>query len=156
MKRFLSLALLTFPIAGTSVSAQFLDAQPVSGETAASPQEIAAQASALATLIRSDIGDRVNTASAADLEGFIVFVVDQGAYSDDVVEGALDILARNATGNFAEAIENARNALRKKRKGTGAIVNNGGGLGGAAGASSGGDFPAPGVGNGGGGSNYSN
>lgn len=154
MNRSISLALLTVSLLATSVSAEMLDSQPAAGEREGSGQDVATQAADLAALIRTNIGDRTQTASIADLEGFIIFVVDQGTYPDDVVEAALDILAQKATGNFAEAIENARNALKKKRKGTGAIINNGGGLGGNGAAGSGGDFPAPGVGTGGGGSNY--
>lgn len=146
---FLALSLLA-----TSVSAQVIEAQAGGAEQVQTPQEIAAQAAQLAARIKADIGDRVNTSSAADLEGFIIFTVDQGSYSEDVIESALDILAKDATGNFAEAIENARIALRKKRQGTGAITNNGGGLGSGAAAGGGGDFPAPGVGSGGGGAGY--
>lgn len=144
---------LAFSLLATSVSAQVIETQVVNTPPVQTPQEIATQAALLAATIKTDIGDRVNTASAADLEGFIIFTVDQGTYSDEVVESALDILAKDATGNFAIAIENARIALRKKRKGTGAITNGGGGLGTGA-ATGGGDFPAPGVGSGGGETGY--
>lgn len=156
MTRSICLALLTFSVVGTSVSAQMLDAQTPGGEQAKPAEDLAAEAVALAAAIRSNIGDRVETASAPDLEGFIIFVIDQGTYSDEVVDAALNILAANATGNFAQAIENARAALKKKRRGTGAITNNTGGLGTGAGTGTGGDFPAPGVGSGGGGTNYTN
>lgn len=154
MTRSLPLALLAFSLVATSVSAQILQIESSGGAQGGAPQDVAAEAAKLAGAIRANIGDRTETASIVDLEGFIVFVVDQGTYTDDVVFAALDILAQNATGNFAKAIENAREALKKKRRGTGAINDNTGGLGTGSSTGNGGDFPAPGVGTGGGGTNY--
>ncbi|KAJ8137164.1 hypothetical protein OY671_009623 [Metschnikowia pulcherrima] len=154
MTRSLSLVLSAASLAASSVSAQILEAQAGGQEQSRPPEDVAAQAAASAEAIRSNIGDRVNTASAVDLEGFIIFVVDQGTYSDEVIDGASNISAQTATGNFAKAIENARAASKKKRRGTGAINQNAGGLGIGAGTGNGGDFPAPGIGTGGGGTNY--
>ncbi|MFD1107089.1 hypothetical protein [Sphingobium olei] len=111
--------------------------------TAASDAAAAAQ---LAAAIRAELSQQPGTASAEDLEAIIVFVVNQGDYSDEVIDSALNQVAAGADQRLSTAVENARAALLKKgRRGTGATI--GPAIGGF------GSFTSPGVAPGGG-SNY--
>lgn len=106
----------------------------------------AAEAARLATAINAELAQQPGTASPEDLEAIIVFVVNQGDYSDPVIDAALNQVASGADQRLATAVENARTALlKKRRRGTGATI--GPAIGGF------GSFTSPGVAPGGG-SNY--
>ncbi len=157
----LSSTLAAFVVAVPSFALQTSISAPTSmaaGDTSRLGEPVADQKAveALAAALRADLANQPASASAADLEGIIVFTLSQGTYPDVVVSDALNIISVGGSENLTKAITNVRLALlkRKLNRGTAAISN--GGYGGGAGTGNGGGFTAPGVSTGGGGSsNYS-
>ncbi|MET0241522.1 MAG: hypothetical protein ABW184_16645 [Sphingobium sp.] len=125
-----------------SRSAYFAQADSGSGQSALTETDIASR---LAMAIKLEISRQPATASAQDLEAVIVYIVNQGDYSDTTISSALDQVAAGASATVQEAVMNARRALLgKKRRGTGSFGAGNGGFG---------AFGAPGAPPGGG-SNY--
>lgn len=91
-------------------------------ESAAVQQGDAQAAMQLAATIKAELAKQPAAASVEDLEAVIVFVAGQGNYSDAVIASALDQVAAGAGPTTAQAVQNARSALLKKKgRGTGSI-----------------------------------
>ena len=142
MKKFTNIA-LTGALLAVAISA---NPSTACAAMVGAPKAADDAGTALAAAIKTELAKQPATASAEELEAVIVFVVSQGAYTDDAISAALNEVGAGATGNLATAVANARVALlKKKRRGTGAITGGGGSS----------AFSSPGGGGGGGGnSNY--
>ena len=90
-----------------------------------------AVAAKLAGEISAELAGLPAGATSEDLEAFIVFRLDQGNYSPEVIDQTLTLLgASDASTSLGPVIDNVRLALlKRKKRGTAALINTGGGAG---------------------------
>lgn len=116
---------------------------------ALTPEERDAAVTQLTGSIMNELAALPAKATREDKEATIVFTVDQGNYSEDVISLALNLIGKDAAPEMNEIVANVRLVLlRRKLRGTAALLNTGGGF-------DFNDFSSPVVGvDNGGGSNY--
>lgn len=132
-----------------AVTTALLAAGPAAPVFSQDGTDIASTTSAetLKERILDALGGRVSTANPEDIEGTIMFVLNQADYDDTTIESALSsLIGTHGTANVVTAVSAVRAALAKnKRRGTAGIFD--GGNGGA-------EFSSPASSGAGGGSNY--
>lgn len=129
-------------------------AVPAAMQSAATPAALdPAVVDQIAQALRVEIAKLPAEASVEDNEATMTFALSQGDYTQEAMEGGLDIIDNDPGTSSVQhqAIANVRVALRRFRRGTSALLQGGGfGSGGGVGFSG----PIIGIGGGGGGSNY--